>query len=468
MRDLCAELKANRVRYCHWKSNAFLDRSRSAENDLDLLIARADADRFAAVLHGLGFKLAHRRWGALPGVLDYYGHDAATERLVHVHAHYQLIVGDDRTKGYRIPLERAFLDAARPDGEFLVPPPELELLLLVIRLTLKHATWEGLLTGLSSPSRSARGELAFLRERADMERVHDWLERELPWLDRGAFSASLEALAPEGGRLQLVRSGRRLVRELESCARRPRRADLGLRLWRRAAGLGRRLLRRRAPAKQLSGGGALIAIIGADGAGKSTLVDALCDWLGGTFRVVPAHLGRPPASRTTFLLKNLARARGAARRLARRRTPRATEQAVLATALARDRYLAYRRIRRIAVNGDLVVCDRFPLPQLSTMDAPRVERVRNPERWARLTRRLLALERRYYDAIAAPDVAIVLRVDPEVAVARKPEEDPDFVRARWRDIWETDWATVPAHVVDASRPQEEVLAAVRSVVWSEI
>jgi thymidylate kinase len=102
------------------------------------------------------------------------------------------------------------------------------------------------------------------------------------------------------------------------------------------------------------------------------------------------------------------------------------------------------------------------------MDAPRVERVMDPHRWKRLTRRLHALEQRYYRAIGPPDVLIVLRVDPEIAVARKSEGDPEFVRARWREIWDVDRAAVSAHIVDASRSQEEVLAAVRSLLWSEI
>jgi thymidylate kinase len=468
VRDLCAELEANRVRYCHWKSNAFLDLTRSGEEDLDLLIDRADEARFSATLHGLGFKLAERQVGVLPGVLDYYGHDVSSEKLIHVHAHYQLIVGDDRTKGYRIPLERAFLEAAQPDGEFLVPPPELELLLLVIRLMLKHGTWEAAATGLATIPESARAELAHLQEQADIGELHDWLDRELPWLDRATFSECLQALAPGAPRLKLVRAGRRLARALRPCARRRPSVDFALKLSRRALAIGRRLLRRPAPNKRLAAGGSLIAIVGADGAGKSTLVEALCCWLGTTFRVVPAHLGRPPASRTTFVLTNLARVRGGSRRLLRRRAPRATEQAVLATALARDRYLAYRRVRRIAVDGDLVVCDRYPLSQLSTMDAPRVERVMNPRRWRRLTRRLIALERRYYRAIAPPDLVVVLRVDPEIAVRRRSDDDPDFVRSRWREIWEIDWEAVPAHVVDAGRPQDEVLATVRSLLWSEV
>lgn len=472
VRDLCAALEAGGVRYCHWKSNAFLDRSRTAENDLDLLVARADEGRFVEIMHRLDFKLV---WGPspLPGVLDFYGYDGEAERLVHVHAHYQLIVGDDLTKSYRIPLEDAFLDAAELDREFRVPPRELELILLVIRLVLKHLTWDAVLARRSKVPASARAELAFLQDRVDQQHVSRQLGQWLPLVAPQTFSDCQQALGPDAGMGEGIRAGRRLVAALAPCARRSRTADVCLKLWRRGTGIASRLLFRPVRRKRLAAGGAVIAIVGADGAGKSTAVEALTDWLGRTFAVTCVHLGKPPPSWTTFVLTTVARGRSALLRLSRRirsgRGPsRTTEQAVLAVALARDRYRTCLRARRIATNGNLVICDRFPLPQLTLMDAPRVSRIADPDGWNRLTRRLAALEQRYYRAMTRPDVLIVLRVDPETAEARKPHEAAEFVRARWREVWEVDWETVPAHVVDTALPAQEVLSRLRSLVWSEV
>jgi thymidylate kinase len=210
-------------------------------------------------------------------------------------------------------------------------------------------------------------------------------------------------------------------------------------------------------------------MVGADGAGKTTAIETLDAWLGRTFAVTRVHLGRPPQSVTRRVLTWLALGRGAVRRLTRRpRRERSTQNAVLAAALARDRYLTFRAARRIATNGGLVVCDRFPLPQLTTMDAPRVRRLSDPRRSRRLVDWLEAVERRYYEAIANPDVLIVLRVDPEVAVARKPEEDPEFVRARWQEVWAVDWDAVGAQVIDAGAPREDVLAALKAHVWQSL
>ena len=55
---LCKALEAEGVVYCHWKSNAAITRSARGDNDLDLLVRRADVQRFTEVLYRLKFKEA--------------------------------------------------------------------------------------------------------------------------------------------------------------------------------------------------------------------------------------------------------------------------------------------------------------------------------------------------------------------------------------------------------------------------
>ena len=86
----------------------------------------------------------------------------------------------------------------------------------------------------------------------------------------------------------------------------------------------------------------------------------------------------------------------------------------------------------------------------------------------RLATLLRNAEEWYYRQILPPDLAVVLRVDPEVAVRRKTTEPPDYVRRRARIIWDVDWSATRARVVDAGRPLVEVVAELKALVWSAL
>jgi hypothetical protein len=223
-----------------------------------------------------------------------------------------------------------------------------------------------------------------------------------------------------------------------------------------------------------------VAIVGGDGAGKTTALEELYAWLSKDFDTIKVHLGKPPWSRTTLVVRGILRI-GRALGLypfmrARMEYTHDTRSAVFPgypwllreVCTARDRYLTYVKARRFATNGGLALCDRFPLPQVKFMDGPQAERFTSTCQGNRLIVSLVGLENSYYQHITLPEVLIVLRVDPETAVRRKPEEDAASVRARSAEIWDLDWGQTPAHFIDASRPRAEVLSELKALIWSEL
>ena len=124
--------------------------------------------------------------------------------------------------------------------------------------------------------------------------------------------------------------------------------------------------------------------------------------------------------------------------------------------------------RRFANSGGLVICDRFPLAGVETMDGPMLEHLVEPSDRSNLVDKLVALERHYYQAITTPDVVIVLKLPPELALKRRPEDPPASVRARATEIWERVWDDRRVHVVDASRSASEVMTEIRSILWSAL
>jgi dTMP kinase len=204
---------------------------------------------------------------------------------------------------------------------------------------------------------------------------------------------------------------------------------------------------------RLPGRGLFIAFEGGEGAGKSTQVGRLLDWLG--LVEVPARTthepgGTPPGARIRALLLDPASAG---------LSPRA--EALL---YAADRAHHVDTVVRPALgDGEVVVTDRYVDSSLAYQGAGRslaLEEVRRLSSWA--------------TGGLVPDLTVLLDLPPEVGLARArgraaadrlEAESLDFherVRATFRSLA----AAEPGRylVLDAQRPADELADAVRERV----
>src|SRR5690606_526959 len=143
---------------------------------------------------------------------------------------YQLVLGQDRTKNYRLPLEEPYLASAVQRGLFRVPAPEFELIVFAVRMVIKHLTWDAVLTRQGNLSSSEQQELVYLQSQVDWSTVQALLARHMPWVDVSVFEQAVEALLP-GTELQTrIRSAHRLQRQLATQSRRPAWVDVIIKL----------------------------------------------------------------------------------------------------------------------------------------------------------------------------------------------------------------------------------------------
>jgi thymidylate kinase len=466
---LARALNDSGLAYCHWKGRGKQDRWMTGRGDLDLLIDRAGAGRFAALLESMDFKHALAAPERLvAGVQSFLGFDREQGRLIHVHAHFSLVIGRPWVRYYRLPFADAVIRESVPGVPFRAPTPEFDLLLLLLRSSLLHDPRDGLRRAEPPWLRGARIEWSRLRQvgRGALVRL---AARHLPEVTRDTLDRCAEALEPSCPVWRRLAARRALERELAAHAGRP---AVESRVRRAVAGAVRVA---RAPAaghgKRLASGGAVVALVGADGAGKSTCARALRGWLGTEILTRRAHLGRPPRSVLTLgvgaLLKAV-RYLDALRGRSGLNGVQAHLELLRYLCTARDRYRLYRRVRALATAGGVAVCERYPLPGNRVLVGPSRDQGRALSANSRSARLLRRWEARYYARITPPDLVFVLRVDPETAVRRKLDEPADYVRARAWALWETDWSESGAIVIDANRPIRDILAELRSRVWEAL
>jgi len=464
LEDLAAVLAAAGVRYCQWKGHFKRERWAQGVGDVDLLVGRQSAVRFETVLSDLGFKLSiPPAEQQLPGVLSYVGLDQPTGRLVHVHVHYRLVMGGFWRTTYRVPLERTVLESTVETDVFRVPTPELEFLLFVLRQVQRYT----LRDALREPRwlQNVQAERRYLEHGVDAASLYRLLAEHLPEISPDFFERAARSLVDRGASWRRPLLHQELHRRLRAHARRPLPFTRLTVLVREIVTL-RGRLGAHMSGKHLATGGEVIALSGSDGAGKSTCARELVAWLAPHFRVAHAHLGKPPRSVATLLVGGALKAAQLIERWVP--APATYLDQLRRVATARDRHRLYEKVRRIVRDGALAVCERYPIPEDSLFAGPAIARDLPPGPASALTRLLMRVERRYYDLMVPPDLLVVLRVDPITAVRRKTTEPADYVRERARASGAIDWAQTGAHIVDAARPLADVLAELKTYIWSAV
>jgi thymidylate kinase len=415
---------------------------------------------FVDVVGSLGFKVALPPAGReAAGIVHYFGPDDRTGQLIHLHVYQRLVIGLPWRAHYRLPLERALLESAAlrdgTNGVFSTAAPELELIVSILRLSLRHMLRDSVRSSAPRWLDGALSEVDRLEDNVSPDAVFAALRRYLPEVSVSLFSRCRASLQPSSTPWRRIVARAALARALSAHRTRPAVFGLVERLWHRIRPSGQRL----------AGGGSVVALLGGDGSGKSTCADALEAWLGSSLATIHLHLGRPTRSLATIMVGGVLKVlRGI------HASPRLVSHVELLrhACTARDRYALYRRAHRFAASGGIAICERYPLPEGWALSGPSEVQGEGLAAQSRVATALRKWERRFYERMAPPDLLFLLQLDPETAVSRKPTEPAEYVRKRARLTADADWSKSGARIVDAARPLPEVVATLKSELWSTL
>lgn len=485
IRNLIEELNKSGIRYCHWKSNFSLAEAVAGQTDVDLLVHRQDVPLFRSILTQLCFRPVRNTDGKpFPSVEHHYALDDDSGDFVHVHAYYRVITGESLTKNYRLPVEEMLLQPTREVDCVPVPTKGAELVIFTLRILLKHTSLIELLL-LFRHWKQTQDEIDWLTENDALDEALDLVNRWLPPLDANFFSTCVAALKSPAPLWRRILLGHRLRSRLRVYAR-----HSVIRAW--LSGVQRftvmlfRRLRRSKKNMIPQSGGAVIAFVGSEATGKSTLLSEISQWLGGHFAIERYHAGKPASTLLTaipnFLLPVL-RAMLPSYRSTRVETQFADDNgvkksnksyplifAVRSVLLAHDRRSLLKRAFGRGANGTIVLCDRYPSLQSGAPDSPQLSHLPVPAGKYSVRRLLARIEARLYREIPPPDLVIYLSAPLEVTILRNAtrgkKEPEDFVRRRHSQSSNLDFGPTPVHRINTDQPFAETEREVKEIVWN--
>ncbi|MBL8789304.1 MAG: hypothetical protein JNM45_02330 [Rhizobiales bacterium] len=465
---LLAALETEGVDVVHWKSNHHLAEALAGDTDLDVLVRAADLARFrdAATMAG-ALRIISPSWASYPGVEDWLLHDGAAGKFLHLHVHTQLVTGLKRVKHLILPWTDHVLSHRRrePASGWPVPQAEEELLVLLIRIWAKMPPFRRLWR--PQIPRHIMAELRWLEGQVDLSHLRDTATE---------LGLSLPALPPFPDQASILKTARHLYGQVQRHRRMSWPVALaisateGVKLtlrkwWSRKLGP----IRYR---KQLARQGAMVALIGSDGSGKSTQSGRLIKWL--TYKL-DAHLvymgsGDGRTGLANGLRKLLSRSWKKSRGKAAAGPSQASQKRSLPARLWRlfDLLLLRRKLRllrlarRMADRGSIILLDRYPQNQIDGVnDGPRQSDGRGFAWAAAMERRLLAEA-----AGLGPDLVIKLRVSPDVALSRKPDHDRTMIERKCAVVDALQFGRAETVVLDADAPVDDVTQAAKAALWS--
>lgn len=214
----------------------------------------------------------------------------------------------------------------------------------------------------------------------------------------------------------------------------------------------------------------IIAIVGSDGSGKSTVGAALLDWLRESRPAEMCHLGKQSG--------NLGRAIGrlpfvgrAADRKITGKAARAHDDtgpgaltAIVIYALSMRRVRRFRRMLAVRRRGITVISDRFPQTAVpGPMDGPGLFAPNPASAVARFLGRRELAHYRWMER-HPPDLVIRLNVDLATAVARKPDHRYASLQAKVAAVPRLTFDGAPIVDIDATLPLDEVVARARTAI----
>jgi len=467
------ELEKENISYVHWKSNTNIDKALSGEDDLDIVVDPQKKEHIFKIFKKLhiirGFSTKDSWQNE---IFHYFGIDIQKKKLVHIHLHFLLEVGYDMDKSVNLPIVEKYINDKIKYKYIYIPTVENEYIILIIRLLLKNAfipyillspltqlkiykaqKSKGVVTG------NAYNEFLDLYSRVDRIKLNKSLEDVYSFLKKDFFYQCEDVIKNNDSLKDYFSCSGKLKKMLKTYRYHEDIKSFFISFYRVNQIRLSKFNRNKIKFKKLPEyGGKIFAFVGGDGAGKTSNIEKLYEILVEHFYVEIIHVGRPKVSILGIFFRITAK-------LFKNFGLKDIAQSFIYLEVANNRKKAYEKALDIKRKGGIVLLDRIPLEGITAMDCPRVNTLNKQYTL------LLKLEEYFYKKIDINkvDKLIVLKLNPEIALRRRPEDDAEELLIRSGQIWEKDFSNIDnSHVINTENTFHYVEEEILKIVWNSI
>ena len=489
MRELFAAFEEADVAYLHFKSNKNLDKSFEGKADFDVLIDKLKLSKAEKIIFGKGGKRHNNPdFGNYPGVDNYLIFDPGTGQIYHLHLHCQLCTGKRLIKDYVIPWSDILLKERIKDEAqgIYISSPELELLLLSVRAVVKKRAF------------TAPFSFGMEDERKDL----------IGRVDRKKLTAYAKELIAEDGEeiadivmsdnvsaSSFARLSKVIRRKLSYC----RRMSAFEAFTSSVSDYYKKIKRKKINkyfggyypvAKAPAQGGAMIAFVGIDGAGKSTMVGLIDKWIrqskieGRRFYMgegdgkVPVYVSVMKKAEAGTRKKGDKSGKSLNRIYFFKSPVRYLKRLVKLSVIHdveknnRKKILLMNRYR---MNGGISVCDRFPqIEKPDRNDGPKIGKHIQVLGSNIFTRHYEKKEKELMSIVKTikPDLIIRMSIPAEVGLRRKGDPiNEHTVKAhenKRQELMSLEFQGAPILDIDATMPFDDEVLLIKKKLWEYI
>ena len=484
----CARLlfdcfNSNDVKYCHWKSNERLLDGLNAENktDLDILVSFKDKKRIEVHFENCKYKKLKSPDNLdNPNMEGWIALDEETGKFVYVHLHYKIIAGHKKMREYDLPWTDLALDTRihYPNTDIYVMEPNLELVTLYTRIALTFLSRKKNKISKGIVEKDQK-EINYLKHYVSWDKVKLILKTYF-----GSDSQNI---------LELIKKEKLSHKELtqliliikKTSVNYRNRGKISIAFFKffyftlriKRVFLNRFLKKFSITKKVLfNKKGLMVAFVGQDGAGKSTITKEISEWLSWKFDAKKIYLGVGDGyfSWQKKKISWIGNKKGIYEII--------KKMLFISMFIARSKLSnrILKKSKKFVNNGGIIVFDRFPQMQFEGLyDGPKVKnystayfnkRNINSKLLTALMNFLARREEKFLEKSVKqnPDLVIKLILPPEVSIDRKPYQDFNEIIKKHEITKQLTFENSTVHTIDASKNYEEEMIEIKKILWQNM